>query len=308
VRSIFFGTPAIAVPALRALSEVSELVGVVCQPDKPAGRGLVLTEPAVKQAARELGVTVHQPVKVKTGNLHEWLADRSADVAVVLAYGRILPAAVLRAPRFGCVNLHASLLPKYRGAAPINWAIVHGEVETGISLMQMDEGLDTGPVFSKHRLSIGPEETAGELAERLANLAAHVVRSDLPGVVAGQLRAEPQEDSQASFAPPIAREHTRIVWQQSAQSIANLVRGMSPRPGAHTTLRGKTVRVIAARPANETLSGQPGRVHVWDRKRLLVQTAAGALELNYAQLEGKKALPAPDLVNGRAIRDGDMFD
>src|SRR6185295_16413735 len=221
MRTVFFGTPGIAVPALRALAATTELVGVVCQPDRPAGRGLQLSEPAVKRAARELGVEVHQPVKVKTGTLHEWLKERELDAVVVMAYGRILPPAVLGAPRRGCLNLHASLLPKYRGAAPIQWAIMRGERETGISLMQMDEGLDTGPVYSRRSLPIGPEENAAELAERMAELAAEVVRSDVPRAIRGELVAEPQNEPEASLAPPIEREHTEVAWARPALEIVN---------------------------------------------------------------------------------------
>lgn len=312
MRSVFFGTPAIAVPALRALAEISELVGVVCQPDRPAGRGLSLAEPAVKQAARELGIAAHQPVKVKTGTLHEWLAERRVEVAVVLAYGRILPRAVLVAPRAGCLNLHASLLPKYRGAAPINWAIVHGEHHTGISLMHMDEGLDTGPVYTEHRVAIGALETAGELAPRMAELAADVVRKDVPRVVAGELQATPQDDAMASFAPPITREHTRIDWSAPAAGVVNLIRGMAPRPGAHTTLRGKTLRLLSARPASEVeLPGadrlSPGTVTISERSRIWIGTGDGMVELLQAQLEGKKLLAARDLVNGRALVEGDVL-
>jgi methionyl-tRNA formyltransferase len=308
MRTVFFGTPAIAVPALRALHETTELVGVVCQPDRPAGRGLALREPPVKTAARELGLEAHQPVKVKTGNLHEWLADQRADVAVVLAYGRILPRAVLDAPRRGCMNLHASLLPHYRGAAPINWAIVHGETETGISLMQMDEGLDSGPVYAMRRLSISPEETAGELAERLALLAAEVVRGDLPGAVAGELPAIAQDESQASWAPLIKAEHTRVDWGRSAPDIVNLVRGMAPRPGAHTVVRGKNLRLYATRAGSEGVEGPPGTVHITERRAIVVQAGEGCVEILRAQLEGRKALDARDLVNGRALREGDLLE
>lgn len=308
MRTVFFGTPAIAVAALRALHETTELVGVVCQPDRRAGRGLALREPPVKIAARELGVEVHQPVKVKTGNLHEWLAERRADVALVLAYGRILPRAVLEAPRRGCMNLHASLLPRYRGAAPINWAIVHGETETGISLMQMDEGLDTGPVYATRKLAIYPGETAGELAERLAALAAEVVREDLPRAVSGELPSNPQDDSQASWAPLIKPEHTRVDWGKSASEIVNLVRGMAPRPGAHTSVRGKHLRLYATRAADEGVEGPPGSVHISEQKAILVQAGEGSVEILRAQLEGKKPLDARDLVNGRALRDGDLLE
>jgi methionyl-tRNA formyltransferase len=263
----------------------------------------------VKQAARELGIDAHQPVKVKTGTLHEWLAERRVDAAVVLAYGRILPPAVLAAPRTGCLNLHASLLPKYRGAAPINWAIVHGERDTGISLMHMDEGLDTGAVYSRHVIPIAPLETAGELAPRLAELAAHVVREDVPRVVRGELRATPQDHAAATFAPPITREHTRIAWTEPADRVVNLVRGMAPRPGAHTTLRGKTLRVLAATRVTESVEARdaPGTVTIRERARLYVATGDGMVELQEAQLEGKKVLAARDLVNGRALVEGDVL-
>jgi methionyl-tRNA formyltransferase len=307
MRTVFLGTPEIAVPALLALAETSTLVGVICQPDRPAGRGLALHEPAVKRTARELGVEVHQPVKVKTGNLDEWLAARAADVAVVLAYGRILPKAVLDAPRRGCMNLHASLLPKYRGAAPINWAIANGEIETGISLMQMDEGLDTGPVFCRRSVPIGRRETAGELAERLAQLAALVVREDLPRAVAGELQAVAQSDADATLAPPIGREHTRLDWTMSAERLSNLVRGMAPRPGAHTVLRGKSLRVLEAWPVDITLDATPGTVRVLGGTRLAVRAGSGWLELIRAQVEGKKPLDARELVNGRALKDGDVL-
>jgi methionyl-tRNA formyltransferase len=307
MRTVFFGTPEIAVPALKALAETSELVGVVCQPDRPAGRGLELREPAIKRAARELGIEVHQPVKVKTGSLHEWLADRRADVAVVLAYGRILPPEVLAAPRRGCMNLHASLLPSYRGAAPIQWAIVRGETETGISLMQMDQGLDTGPVYVERSLSILPEETAGELAVRLAELADRVVREDLGPAVAGELEAVPQDEAHASLAPLIERAHARIDWSRDARSIVNLARGMAPRPGAFTSLRGKVLRIAKARTLPEAAPGAPGAVSIREPGRILVSAGEGTVELLRAQLEGKRELWAEDLVNGRAVRHGDLL-
>lgn len=307
IRSVFFGTPAIAIPALRALAETTELLQVVCQPDRPAGRGLELNEPPVKLAAIELAVPVHQPTKVKTGELEAWLRAVQADVAVVLAYGRILPRGVLAAPRRGCMNLHASLLPKYRGAAPIQWAIVAGETETGVSLMQMDEALDTGPVFSRRAIGIGPEETAGELAERIAELAAVVVREDLPRAVSGELVAVPQDDALASHAPLIAREHTRIDWSRSARELVDLVRGMAPRPGAHTRVRDKHLRVTAARVSGQSLSGPAGTVGLGIGRELLVATGSGSLEILRAQLEGKKELAAADLLNGRALGPGDAL-
>lgn len=305
MRAVFFGTPRIAVSALRALTQVAEVAAVVCQPDRPSGRGLKLAAPPVKEAALELGLDVHQPTKVRTGELAEWLRQKEADVALVMAYGRILPADVLGAPRRGAMNLHASLLPRYRGAAPINWAIVHGETKTGISLMQMDEGLDTGPVYSRHALDLTETETAGSLTERLAELAAHVVLADLAAAVEGKLAAEPQDEALATHAPLIERHHLQVDFSRSADEIARLVRGMAPRPGAFTLLGGKVLRLHEARPLPAPMApgARPGTVSVLG-KRAVVATGQGTLEVVSAQLEGKKALMAADLINGRVLTEG----
>jgi methionyl-tRNA formyltransferase len=201
------------------------------------------------------------------------------------------------------VNLHASLLPRYRGAAPIQWAILNGETETGISLMQMEEGLDSGPVFVEKKLPIFPNETAGELAERLAALAAEVTRDELPRLVRGELRAEPQDARQATLAPPLGREHGVIDWSESARWIHDRVRGLAPRPSAFTTVAGQRLRVTATRLVTPVPAVEPGVVRV-ERPRVLVGTGDVALELVRAQLEGKRELAALDLVNGRAIVDG----
>jgi methionyl-tRNA formyltransferase len=307
MRAVFFGTPELAVPALRALCETATVVGVVCQPDRPAGRGLHLHEPPVKAVARDLGLEVHQPVKVKTGNLDEWVRERAPDVALVLAYGRILPPAVLSAPRRGCINLHASLLPKYRGAAPIHWAVVRGESETGVSLMQMEAGLDTGPVYAARKIPVGPEDTTGELSARIAELAAAMVRDELPRAVAGELVATAQDDAAATWAPPIREEHQRIDWTHPAQSVVDLVRGLAPAPSAFTTLRGQRLKVLGARLAPDLVPGGPGQVSILQRRRVLVPAADGAVELLVAQLPGRKALGAAELVNGRALAAGDRL-
>jgi methionyl-tRNA formyltransferase len=306
VRAVFFGTPAIAVPALRALAEVAEIVGVVCQPDRPAGRGLNLQPPAVKVAALELGLQVHQPIKVKTGNLDEWLRERTPDVALVMAYGRLLPPAVLAAPTRGCMNLHASLLPRWRGAAPINWSIIHGDHETGICLMQMDEGLDTGPVYARRAIPIGDLETAGELAERLAATSAQLVREELTPAVSGELVLVPQQHEAATHAPPLERADGALNFSKPARDLVNLVRGLAPRPGAHTLLNGRPLKIAQARLVANGPRGEAGLVSVYD-KRVLVSTVDGAFELCRAQLEGRKELPAIDLINGRALKAGDLL-
>jgi methionyl-tRNA formyltransferase len=308
VRTVFFGTPDIAIPTLRALASTTELIGVVCQPDRPAGRGLEISEPAVKRVARELGIEVHQPIKVKTGNLDEWLRERSPDVAVVLAYGRILPEAVLAAPKLGCVNLHASLLPLYRGAAPIQWALIRGETETGFSLMQMDAGLDTGPVYCQRKIPIFPEDDAGTLGGRLAELGALVIEEDLPRAVRGEFELVPQDSARATFAPPLTREHGRIDWKTDAGSVTNLVRGLSPRPGAFTTLTNRTLKILAARPGPTGAAvAPPGTVVRADKGGLWIAALPGTVELTRVQPEGNKSMSGRDLVNGRALRLGDIL-
>ncbi len=306
MRAVFFGTPAIAVPALRALTEVADVRAVVCQPDRPAGRGLKLQPPPVKAAAQELGLLVHQPKAVKTGELARWLKDLELDVALVMAYGRILPLDVLEAPRHGSLNLHASLLPKYRGAAPIQWAIAQGEHETGISLMQMDAGMDTGPVFCTRSLAIGPEETAGQLAERLALLAAEVTRHDLGRALSGELVATPQDEAAATYAPPIDRATAEVRWTRRAFEIANLVRAMAPRPGAHTRAGNKELKLwrVTCAPGFEF---PPGHVEIVESTRALVGCGDGAIEIHRAQLAGKREASARDLINGRILKSGDTL-
>jgi methionyl-tRNA formyltransferase len=306
LRAVFFGTPPLAVPSLVALAEVAEVVGVVTQPDRPSGRGLAEHAPAVKVAAIERGFEVFQPHKVRTGELLRFVSQRSPDVALVLAYGRILPPDVLAAPRRGCLNLHASLLPEYRGAAPINWAIVHGERKTGVSLMQMDAGLDTGPVLVREALSIGPEENAGELAARIAELAARMVRERLEPAVRGDLASEPQDDALASVAPPIESHHRRVDFERSAEEVTNLVRGMAPAPGAFTTVGTKRLRLGRVRPFTEALAGTPGTLTITGGTPR-VATGRGSIEIVTAQLEGKREVSGRDLVNGRVLTEGSVL-
>jgi methionyl-tRNA formyltransferase len=305
MRTIFFGTPEIAVPSLRALASISDVAAVVCQPDRPAGRGLKLHAPAVKVAAGELGISIVQPSKIRTPDFLAWLTEQRADVAVVLAYGRILPGPVLAAPAHGCLNLHASILPRYRGAAPINWAIVRGERETGMSLMRMDEGLDTGPVFTVRRVAIGENETAGELAVRLGALAADMVGEDVPRVVRGELAAVPQDNAAATAAPPLEKEQGRIDWSKSAGEVHDHVRGMTPWPSAFTTVSGKLLKVLVTRrSALQSPGEQAGTILTADSSGVLIACGQGVLELHRAQMEGKKPLDARELVAGRALTRG----
>ncbi|MGO9711675.1 MAG: methionyl-tRNA formyltransferase [Polyangiaceae bacterium] len=310
VRAIFFGTPAFSVPSLDALASVAEVVGVVCQPDKPVGRGLTLTPPPVKQRALELGLAVLQPTKLRNGEVAAWVRAQNADVALVIAYGRILPKDVLTGPRLGCVNVHASLLPKYRGAAPITWAIVRGEKETGVTLMQMDEGMDTGAMLETWRIPIGADETAGELSSRLSELGARAVREGVPKVIAGGYVPEPQDESRATLAPMLTKEDGAIDFTKSARAVHDHVRGMSPWPGAFTRLAGKTVKVHQATVAGVSppANAQPGDVVLADKSRVVVACGAEKREavlLVRVQLEGKKPVTAGEWVGGRGVKLGD---
>jgi methionyl-tRNA formyltransferase len=313
VRALFFGTPAFSVPCLDALASVADVVGVVCQPDKPVGRGLTLTAPPVKERATALGLPVLQPTKLRTGEVAAWVRAQRADLALVVAYGRILPVDVLEGPRLGSVNVHASLLPKFRGAAPITWALVQGETETGITLMQMDAGMDTGAMLETWRVPIGPDETAGELSERLSEVGARAVREGIPKLVAEAYVPEPQDNSRATVAPILKKEDGAIDFRKSARALHNHVRGMSPWPGAFARLGGKVVKVHASAVSGAVppASAIPGEVVLADKTRVVVACGVDrreAIELLRVQLEGKKAVTAGEWVGGRGVKQGDRLE
>jgi methionyl-tRNA formyltransferase len=308
VRTIFFGSPDFAVPCLEALHDISDVVLVISQPDRPAGRGLAMRPPSVKKRAFDLGLEVWQPTKVRTAEFARGLQAFDADVAVVVAYGRILPRAVLDAPRRGCVNVHASLLPCWRGPAPIQWSIVHGDHETGVTLMQMDEGMDTGSILATASTPITRNEDAAMLGERLSKMGAKLLREELPRFVAGQLVPQPQDDRAATMAPLLTREHGRIDWNKSAGAVHNQVRGMNPWPGAHTVLgerRIKVHRAVASRLDPE--GATPGTVIALDLEGILVACAEGTLEIQELQESGRKRMDARDFASGRRVAVGDRF-
>lgn len=307
-RAVFFGTPEFAVPCLDALTEVADVVGVVCQPDKPQGRGLALSAPPVKRRALELGLPVEQPVKVRDGTLRDFVTAAAVDVALVVAYGRILPADVLAAPRLGCVNVHASLLPALRGAAPITWSIVRGDSQTGVTLMQMDVGMDTGAMLATLETPIAPDETAGELSLRLSQLGARIVREQLPRYVAGHLTPVAQDESRATVAPMLAKADGRIDFSRTARSVHDHVRGMTPWPGAHTTLRGLTVKVLETAVVPLGATGHaPGTVVVADKSRVVVACGEDGVELCRVQPDGRKAVSGRDWHLGRGVARGDVL-
>jgi methionyl-tRNA formyltransferase len=311
VRTLFFGTPDFAVPSLDALRDVSLVVGVVCQPDKPAGRGLVETPPAVKRRALELGIPVVQPTKLRTGEFADWVREQRVDVALVVAYGRILPLPVLQSTRLGFVNVHASLLPKYRGAAPIAWAILKGDAETGISLMLLDEGMDTGDVLDVVRTPITPDETQGELSARLSAIGAESVRTLLPRFVRGELTRTPQRQEDATIAPMLEKKDGAIDWTEAARVIHDKVRGLNPRPGAFTRKGAHTVKVRATRRIDGPSEPvPPGTVVLADKSRVVVACGSRGGErilVERVQMEGKRVVTAGEWVGGRGVKEGEIF-
>ncbi|MBL8680400.1 MAG: methionyl-tRNA formyltransferase [Myxococcales bacterium] len=308
-RAVFFGTPRFAVPSLDALTEIADVVGVVAQPDKPAGRGNVMTPPAVKVRAMELGVPVFQPVKVRDGALEQWLREREVDVALVVAYGRILPLAVLQTPKHGCVNVHGSILPKFRGAAPIQWSILAMEAQTGVTLMQMDEGMDTGAMLSVRVTDIGEDETSEALAIRLSAMGAAIVREDLPKYLRGELAPVEQDNALATMAPMLTKEMETLDFRESAKKLHAKVRGLKPWPGTSTQLgtRRLIVHESTLRDAPTLLAGAPGEVVRVDKDVVWVATSDGAFGLTELQLEGKKRLRVKDFLAGHPIRVGTIL-
>jgi methionyl-tRNA formyltransferase len=304
---VFCGTPRFAVPTLEKLVEAGfGLRLVVTQPDKPRGRGLELALPPVKQRALELGLPVTQPDKIKNNEeFREQLGRLKPDAIIVVGYGRILPQWMIDLPRLGNINLHASLLPKYRGAAPIQWAIARGETVTGVSTMRIDLGLDTGDVLLQKESAIAPNDTAETLAPRLAAVGAGLMVETLHGLQAGSIHGRPQDDAKATLAPILKKEDGQIDFQRSADEIYNRLRGFQPWPGAFTTFRGKNLHVWSATPVQRALAG--GTLAV-ETDHLMVGCGGGtALELLEVQLEGKKRMAARDFVHGYHPQDGETL-
>ena len=292
------GTPDSAVPSLRRLLDDShEIVAVWTQPDKPAGRGKKLQGSPVKQFALERGLTIHQPQKIKNDDAKELFASHNADVAVVVAYGKILPQEFLDAPRHGCLNVHFSLLPKYRGAAPVNWAIVNGETDTGVTTMRIVQELDAGPIFLQRATNVEPDETASGLLGRLADLGADLISETISKL--DQIEPKPQIDSEATFAPILKREDGLIDWSMDAFAIERRVRGFQPWPTAHTTFRSHRLIVWTAAPEwIEQLQFAPGQIIQANGDRLIVACGDGtALRLLEVQPQDSRRMSARDFLN-----------
>jgi len=307
IRTVFMGTPDFALHTLQGLLDFGvDLCAVYTQPDRPKGRGKKLAPPPVKELAMQHDIPVYQPLKLRDPEVVEELRALAPDLIVVVAYGQILPKSVLDIPKYGCINVHASLLPRYRGAAPINKAVVDGEPVTGVTTMLMDVGLDTGDMLVKRATEIGAEETAGELHDRLALLGREAMEETLRRLCAGTLRPEPQEEDLSCYAPQMKKEDGRIDWRQSAQAIHNLVRGLTPWPGAFTTLEGELLKLGRTLPENSR-AGVPGTVVAADGEGVRIACGDGVLLVRELQLPGKKRLAVADFLRGRALPAGTVL-
>lgn len=308
MRIVFMGTPQAAVPTLRRiLADGHEVVAVYTQPDRPSGRGNKVTFSPVKEFALSAGLTIHQPQRIKTDEAKQLFAAHDAEVAVVVAYGRILPEEYLRAPARGCINVHFSLLPKYRGAAPTNWAIVNGEQETGVTTMFMEPTLDTGPILLQRATPIGATETAPQLMQRLSETGAELLSETLARL--HELRPQPQDDAQATFAPIIKKEDGLIDWSKTAIVIERAIRGFQPWPTAYTTFNSRRLTIWEAEPllclAPEV---EPGEVTAAHGGELVIQCGGrSALRLLEVQPEARKRLTPRDFINGMHVKVGDRL-
>jgi methionyl-tRNA formyltransferase len=312
IRIVFMGTPDFAVPSLEALLEDGyNVVGVVTQPDKPQGRKKILTPPPVKEAAVKHGLPVMQPQRLRLPEAVAELAQWQPDVIVTAAYGQILPKAVLDMPQFGCLNVHGSLLPRYRGGAPIQRAIINGETVTGVTLMYMAEGLDTGDMIAKVQVPIEPEDTSGTVFAKLSTAGAQLLRDQLPLLLAGKVGRTPQNEDEATYAPNLTREDEKIDWNQSSQAIYNRIRGLVPFSGAFTLWDGNVFKIWAAkRPelGRESAGSEaPGTVLKLTDEGIEVRTGNGSIWLTEVQPAGKKAMEAGQFARGGQMKPGTVL-
>lgn len=306
MRIIFMGTPEFACPTLQKLLDRGEdVVAVVTQPDRPKGRGQQTLPPPVKVLAERHGIPVMQPLKVRVPEVVESIRALEPDLIVVVAFGQILPKSLLDIPRYGCINVHASLLPRWRGAAPLNWCIINGETETGVTTMMMDVGLDTGDMLVKKSTPIDPDENTQSLHDRLSVVGAEALSETLDLLKTGKLVREKQDDALTCYAPMLKKEDGLIDWSRGPQAIRNLVRGMTPWPGAFSFLDGKMLKIYRVETAGG--EGTPGSVIRAGREGLEVACNGGSIVIEELQLEGKKRLPAGDFLAGYKIAPGSIL-
>jgi len=310
LRIVFCGTPAFAVPSFELLSRDPDfqIAGVVTQPDRPRGRGHEMHSSPVKKAAAAAGIPVYQPEKIKSEEGFDHFTQLAPDVVVIIAYGQIISPRLIGIPRLGWINLHASLLPKYRGAAPINWAIVNGETRTGVTTMQIDAGLDTGPTLLKYETEIARDETAPALRARLAVAGAPLVAESLKKLDRGEITPMPQDNSQATVAPVLKKSDGLIDWERSARIIYNKIRGLQPWPGAFTTFRGKGCQIWGKPLQPISAGGMPGVMLPTQEDGLLVICGSNSvLRVEHLQLEGRKRVTDAEFMNGARIVPGERF-
>jgi methionyl-tRNA formyltransferase len=307
MRLIFLGTPAFAVPTLEGIVAAGHDVAlVVTQPDRPRGRGQNPAPPPVKEFALRFGLPVYQPERVRRPEAVDALRAVAADAMVVVGYGQIIPQNVIDLAPHGIVNVHASLLPKYRGAGPIQWSIINGETRTGVTTMRIDAGLDTGDMLLKAETAIDPDENAVELGRRLASMGAALLVETLAGLAAGTIVPEKQDPSQSTYAPLLKKEDGRIDWTQPASAIHNRVRGLQPWPGAYTTFRGQTLHVWKSGAGGHG-PGAGASGHIRSLRPLVVGCGSGSLELIEVQLEGRKRMSGSDFANGQRLVDNEIL-
>ena len=309
MKIVFMGTPEFAVPSLKALVGAGhEICGVFTQPDKPKNRGMKLQEPPVKEYALSIGLPVFQPAKVRDGEALGILQALNPDLIAVAAYGKILPVDILALPRLGCVNVHSSLLPKYRGAAPINWAILNGEDETGVTIMYMAEGMDTGDILTQAKTPIGLNENAAQLFVRLADIGAGLLVETVAALEAGKVSPVPQDSARASYAPMLSKEQSPLDWTRSARQLHDQVRGLYPWPSALMVLDGIRCKVLQTALAGESGGKTPGTVLQADKKGLRVACGDGqALDILELQPNGKKAMSSPAFLLGHPVSLGTIL-
>ena len=310
MRIVFMGTPEFAVGSLQALCESGkhEILAVVTQPDRPKGRGNKLLQTPVKEYALEQGLTVYQPQKVKTPEFVELLHELQPELIVVAAFGQFLSKEILELPKYGCINVHASLLPKYRGAAPIQYAIIKGEKESGVTIMQMDIGMDTGAMLDKVVVPIAENTTMGELHDALREQGATLLLQVIDKIAAGTAVAEPQDDAQATYATLLDRSMEHIDWSKTAQEVHNLIRGFNPAPSTFTKLpNGKSLKIWGSKMTDKSSAAAAGTVIETGKHSFFVACGEGVLEITEVQPESKKRMPAQVFLNGRGVQEGDLL-
>ena len=310
MKIVFMGTPDFAVGSLQALCESGkhEILAVVTQPDRPKGRGNKLLQTPVKEYALEQGLTVYQPQKVKTPEFVELLHELQPELIVVAAFGQFLSKEILELPKYGCINVHASLLPKYRGAAPIQYAIIKGEKESGVTIMQMDIGMDTGAMLDKVVVPIAENTTMGELHDALREQGAALLLEVIDKIAAGTAVAEPQDDAQATYATLLDRSMEHIDWSKTAQEVHNLIRGFNPAPSTFTKLpNGKSLKIWGSKMTGKSSAAAAGTVIETGKHSFFVACGEGVLEITEVQPESKKRMPAQVFLNGRGVQEGDLL-